>query len=379
MREIEPEHFFRFFENLTTDTSDHTVSSASYTIPFENDSFDIVVSTQTLEHVLQPAPIMAEIARVLSPRGLALNLYPDLKRVIEPHIYVPFATRTKKWWWLYLWGLLGIRNEFQKAMSARKVADQNLRYLETGVKYLTDPEMKACADPYFGEVSFPARAFYGRPDRKAKLQAVFQAFCSADRFAKLAPLPPLNVLLTARKRVVHQFWRVAPPFEPTTDGYVGKLPAALSTAPQDALVLFQDNKLAGQTVALQPSATVVIAPADWPKSKLASVKFDLAVGKVRQIENFRDHPGHMFGVEIADLAPLADDVAPVNNSPVILFEDKRQLPHPHSLHVDIHALGAGRFSHWKDEMLFSTSDNSDPRTNGRQYELVVLSPPTSSK
>jgi hypothetical protein len=31
----------------------------------------------------------------------------------------------------------------------------------------------------------------------------------------------------------------------------------------------------------------------------------------------------------------------------------------------------GRFSHWGDGLHFSASDNSDPRTNGRSYTIIV--------
>ena len=34
------------------------------------------------------------------------------------------------------------------------------------------------------------------------------------------------------------------------------------------------------------------------------------------------------------------------------------------------AVGGGRFSHWGDQLYFSTSDGSDPRGNGRIYEVV---------
>jgi len=41
----------------------------------------------------------------------------------------------------------------------------------------------------------------------------------------------------------------------------------------------------------------------------------------------------------------------------------------HSLHDDIRGVGQGRYSHWRNALLFSTSDNSDAQTNGRVYAL----------
>ncbi len=58
---------------------------------------------------------------------------------------------------------------------------------------------------------------------------------------------------------------------------------------------------------------------------------------------------------------------------VELFEDDRPLAPGGSLHVDIRERGKGAWSHWNfggvTRVLFSTSDNSDPNTNGRRYRL----------
>jgi pectate lyase len=52
-----------------------------------------------------------------------------------------------------------------------------------------------------------------------------------------------------------------------------------------------------------------------------------------------------------------------------VFEDGRPLGPGHAPHEDVRRLGQGRFSHWGDRLYFSTSDNSDPRTNGRHYTV----------
>jgi len=53
-----------------------------------------------------------------------------------------------------------------------------------------------------------------------------------------------------------------------------------------------------------------------------------------------------------------------------VLEDGRPLPGPlNAMHDDIRNMGRGRFSFWYDFVYFSTSDNSDPRTNGRPYEI----------
>jgi len=57
-----------------------------------------------------------------------------------------------------------------------------------------------------------------------------------------------------------------------------------------------------------------------------------------------------------------------------VFEDGKELGPSESLHEDIRKIGMGRYSHWKSTdgsmaVYFSTSDNSDPNSNGRVYEL----------
>jgi hypothetical protein len=52
-----------------------------------------------------------------------------------------------------------------------------------------------------------------------------------------------------------------------------------------------------------------------------------------------------------------------------LTENGRPLGPGGALHEDIRQMGQGRYSHWGGGLYFSTSDNSDPNTNGRKYIL----------
>lgn len=58
----------------------------------------------------------------------------------------------------------------------------------------------------------------------------------------------------------------------------------------------------------------------------------------------------------------------------MLAEDDQILGAGHNLHSDIAQAGRGRYSHWGRLVIFSASDNSDPRTNGRRYTLHRLRP-----
>jgi len=62
-------------------------------LPLESGSFDTVVLTDVLEHVYQPHRLMAEIARVLAPRGKLLLSVPFFYWVHEaPHDYARYTS-----------------------------------------------------------------------------------------------------------------------------------------------------------------------------------------------------------------------------------------------------------------------------------------------
>jgi hypothetical protein len=56
-------------------------------------------------------------------------------------------------------------------------------------------------------------------------------------------------------------------------------------------------------------------------------------------------------------------------SVAVVLEDGRPLSSGNMQHDDIRKLGQGRFSFWHNALYFSTSDNTDPRSNGRRYTI----------
>lgn len=54
-------------------------------------------------------------------------------------------------------------------------------------------------------------------------------------------------------------------------------------------------------------------------------------------------------------------------SRLMVYEDGRPLGPAHCAHDEIRRHGNGGFSHWGAQVYFSTSDNSDPQTNGCRY------------
>jgi hypothetical protein len=57
-------------------------------------------------------------------------------------------------------------------------------------------------------------------------------------------------------------------------------------------------------------------------------------------------------------------------SGVLLLEDGEPLGPAHCSHDDIRTLGKGRYSHWGTCLYFSSSDHTDPNSNGRVYSLL---------
>lgn len=72
---------------------------------------------------------------------------------------------------------------------------------------------------------------------------------------------------------------------------------------------------------------------------------------------------------------LSDSSRYPHASPTILYENDIPLGPGHSPHGQIEKRGYGCFSHWESVLFFSTSDNSDPRSNGRPYRISYRTVP----
>jgi hypothetical protein len=80
-----------------------------------------------------------------------------------------------------------------------------------------------------------------------------------------------------------------------------------------------------------------------------------------------------YGFTVSSLSQFrdqSDDPAHPNRSLAILCEDRTPIGAGHSAHAEVSSKGNGNYSHWSGGLYFSSSDNSDPNTNGRRYKLV---------
>ena len=136
------------------------INTSVYRLPFDDSSVDFLISDQVFEHVKDYPAMISEIDRVLKPRGMSLHFFPSRYRLIEPHVFVPFASMIQKYYWLKIWGFLGVRTDDQKGLSAKETADQNYDYLINRTSYLTRSELRSYCNARFSKVRFCEDVFF---------------------------------------------------------------------------------------------------------------------------------------------------------------------------------------------------------------------------
>ncbi len=119
-------------------------------IPFPDMYFDLIISDQVFEHVLEQEKAFREIYRVLKNGGVSIHVIPAKWQIIEPHIFVPFGGLIKAYFYYYFWALLGVRNKWQKGLSAKEVATRNFHYARESLNYLSCREYQKM----MSEISF---------------------------------------------------------------------------------------------------------------------------------------------------------------------------------------------------------------------------------
>jgi SAM-dependent methyltransferase len=85
---------------------------------------------------------------------------------------------------------------------------------------------------------------------------------------------------------------------------------------------------------------------------------------------FRRESGFAWQLALPALTDVADDLDAPHRSRLVLLENGTPLWLRHTQHEEIRTRGMGAYSHWRGGLLLSTSDNSDPNTNGRTYQIA---------
>ena len=86
---------------------------------------------------------------------------------------------------------------------------------------------------------------------------------------------------------------------------------------------------------------------------------------VGDLSNIHAESGHCYTAAIPEyLVSDADGISRVR-----VFEDGLPLKCSRADHQLIRKVGGGAFSHWGRFIYFSSTDNTDPRANGRRYAI----------
>jgi SAM-dependent methyltransferase len=160
-------------------------------LPYEDNTFDLVISDQVFEHVQDQVRAFQELQRITKPGGHGLHIIPARYVPIEGHILVPFGGVFQHRWWYKLWASFGIRNRFQAGLSAGETADYNAFFMSEATRYITT----SCYRVIFREVGFQYRfaeqEFFDSHDRP-----------SMRAIGKLGS-PAMRLYRTFRARIVY--------------------------------------------------------------------------------------------------------------------------------------------------------------------------------
>ncbi len=118
---------------------------------------------------------------------------------------------------------------------------------------------------------------------------------------------------------------------------------------------------------------VAESPVIYSKQSAANEQAGMLVIDTRRVIA---EAGNAF--KLHNIGETGDSPADTDASSMRLFEDGVEIGPAHTNHDQIRRNGGGRFSHWQGELFFSSSDNSDPRTNGRTYTYQLHRQATSA-
>lgn len=115
------------------------ISDASR-LPFEDCTFDVVISNKVLEHIKEQRKVIKEISRVLKEGGLLYVSVPNKWFPNEGHVRM----------WFPHWMPMIIRKPYLKKFRGEKAAAEN--YLKD-INYLGPKQMRRLVEPYFASCS----------------------------------------------------------------------------------------------------------------------------------------------------------------------------------------------------------------------------------
>ncbi len=125
------------------------------TIPFDDNSFDVVYANQVCEHVKLFSQMMSECCRVLKPNGVLLANFPLATKPIEGHVKIPFAhwmaPGKMQFLYLYVFSALGLGSNTKRGSSVSEKANFQESRLQKRIYYRFMNEVQNVAEFYFKE------------------------------------------------------------------------------------------------------------------------------------------------------------------------------------------------------------------------------------
>lgn len=193
--------------------------------PFDDESMDVVVSNQVLEHVFDYDHFFAQLWRVLKPGGTSVHVLPLRRQLFEFHLSMPFVHRvtdhgarawlieqlTKVGWGTY-------RDfEDQPGMSRATYAETRSDFIDFGTYYPTWRVLVDHAKTHRLRIGHRfTRYLYVQRLQRARRQAFLGVYPTTPSplrdVAAFAVLPYLaTITITLDKPAVLDSWRRPPP------------------------------------------------------------------------------------------------------------------------------------------------------------------------
>jgi SAM-dependent methyltransferase len=172
------------------------IQQGPYRLPFDDEHFEVVLSSSVLEHARNPHEYLPEIRRVLKLGGCAMHLFPGKWYLpSEPHIHVPlmnwFYPRCPRWWFAF-WTLLGQRSRYHRGLGWRETTEAYRKFQESSVFYLSARQHERLSRSVFESYEWPmefyithAQGGFARLCRKLPLRKLWGVVSREVRMAFL--------------------------------------------------------------------------------------------------------------------------------------------------------------------------------------------------
>jgi SAM-dependent methyltransferase len=142
--------------------------------PYVDQTFDVVVSNQVLEHVFDHDHFFRQLSRVLRQGGFSAHLFPLKNYVYEGHLLIPFVHRVREHdllrWYIKRLSQLGFgmyrQHRNDSGTDLETFSERHADYMHYFTNYLSYHDLMLLAKMHRLRVSFRYTAdFYGRKVR----------------------------------------------------------------------------------------------------------------------------------------------------------------------------------------------------------------------